>query len=182
MNMTTKVLLIVITIIVIGGLCATLIYYGDDIFGEQVTTTTSTEVSTVTQNAMPQEEVAYINTMNAFDAQVVVAINNINALLADPKLSDQTWANSMSAASGEIVRLYNAATQITVPNQTIAQFHNYYVNNVTTKYYMSLQFITTAITQGDTNSLQQAANYIAAGTQARTQYFNQLNSYVASYN
>ncbi|MDD4924743.1 MAG: hypothetical protein PHF74_07970, partial [Dehalococcoidales bacterium] len=123
MNLTTKVLLIVITIMVIGGLCATLIYYGDDIFGEQVTTTTSTEVSTVTQNAMPQEEVAYIQTMNAFDSQVVAAINNINTLLGNPQLSDQTWANSMSAASGEIVRLYNAATQITVPNQTIAQFH-----------------------------------------------------------
>jgi len=182
MNLTTKVLLIVITIMVIGGLCATLIYYGDDIFGARSTTTTTTEVSTVTQNVIPAEEAAYIQTMNAFDSQVVAAINNINALLANPLLSNQTWANSMSLASGEIVRLYNAATQITVPNQTIAQFHNYYVNNVTTKYYMSLQFITTAITQGDTNSLQQAANYIAAGTQARTQYFNQLNSYVASYN
>ncbi len=182
MDFMTKVILIILTILVIGGLCFTLVYFQDDIFGARSTTTTTTEVSTVTQNPIPQEEIAYIQAMNAFDSQVVAAINNINTLLGNPQLSDQTWVNSMSAASGEIMRLYIAATQINVPNQTMAQFHNYYVNNVTNKYYMSLQFITAAINEGNMGSLQQAANYISAGTQARTQFFNQLDSYVASYN
>jgi hypothetical protein len=180
MSLTTKILLIIITIMVIGGLCATLIYYGDDIFGEQMTTTTSIEVSTVTTNAVNEEEATYIQTMNVFDAQVVIAINNINALLGNPQLSDQTWANSMSVASGEIVRLYNAATQITVPNQTMAQFHNYYVNNVTRNLYQGVQLIAIAIQQGSSDTLTQAYQYIKTGSDSRTQYFSQLKSYVDS--
>lgn len=182
MNLITKVVLILATILIIGGGCFTLIYYQDDIFGPRITTTTTTEVSTITQNPMPADEVTYIQAMNIFDSQVVAAINNINGLLNSPQISDQGWANQMATASGEIVRLYNAATQIHVPNQTMAQFHNYYVNNVTNNLYMSLQFITTAINEGNESILSQAKNYISTGTQARVQFFNQLNSYVASYN
>jgi hypothetical protein len=167
---------------VIGGLCATLIYYGDDIFGVRSTTTTTTEVSTVTKNVLTEDEVAYIQTMNVFDSQVVAAINSINALMATPQLTDQTWANSMSVASGEIVRLYNASTQISVPNQTMAQFHNYYINNVTRNLYQGVQLIATAIQQNSSDTLNQAYQYIKTGGDARTQYFNQLNVYVASYN
>ena len=182
MDLMTKVILIILTILVIGGLCFTLIYFQDDIFGPRLTTTTSTEVSTVTQNAMPQEEVAYIQAMNVFDSQVVAAVNNINTLLSDPQLSDQIWADSMSIASGEIMRLYNAATQIYVPNQNMAQYHNYYINNVTRNLYQGVQLIATAIQQGSHDTLSQAFNYIKAGNDSRTQFFNQLNSYVASYN
>jgi hypothetical protein len=181
MNLITKVVLIFATILVIGGGCFTLVYFQDDIFGPRSTTTTTTEVSTITEGVMPADEATYIQTMNAFDSQVVAAINNINGLLNSPQISDQGWANSMSVASAEIIRLYNAATQIHVPNQTMAQFHNYYVNNVTNNLYMSLQFITTAINEGNATILAQAKNYISTGTQARVQYFNQMNSYVASY-
>jgi hypothetical protein len=181
MNLMTKVLLIALTVLVIGGLCATLIYYGDEIFGARSTTTTTIKVSTITGSGLPAEEATYIQTMNSFDSQVVAAINTINGLLNSPQISDQSWANSMSAASGEILRLYNAATQIHVPNQNMAQYHNYYVNNVTSNLYMSLQFITSAINEGNATYLSQAKNYITTGTLARTQYFNQLNSYVATY-
>ena len=180
MNLITKVVLIFATILIIGGGCFTLIYFKDDIFGARSTTTTTTEVSIITTGISP-EEATYIQTMNTFDSQVVAAIKAINGLLSNPQISDQAWADSMSVASGEIVRLYNAATQIAVPNQALAQCHNYYVNNVTNNLYMSLQFITSAINEGNVASLAQAKNYITAGNFARTQYFNQLSSYVASY-
>ena len=181
MNLTTKILLIIITIIVIGGLCATLIYYGDDIFGERSITTTTTEVITTTQNVLSEDETAYINEINVFDSQVVAAINSIKTLLSNPQLSDQIWANSMSVASGEIIRLYNASTQISVPNQTIAQFHNYYINNVTRNLYQGVQLISTAIQQGSNDVLTQAYQYINIGNESRTQYFSQLNTYVSSH-
>jgi hypothetical protein len=181
MNLITKIVLIAATILIIGGGCFTLIYFQDDIFGTRITHTTTTEVSTITQNPMPADEAAYINSINSHDAEVVAAINIINGLLANAQIADQGWANQMSAASGEFMNCYYAIRQISTPSR-LASFQQYYVDSALGNYYQAVQLIANAVQQSNSSLLVQASANINAGNTARIGFFNQLNAYVASYN
>jgi hypothetical protein len=129
---------------------------------------------------MPEDEVAYIETMNSSDSELVAAINSLNGVLSNPQISDQGWANQMSAASGEFMNCYYAIRQISTPTR-MSTFQQYYVDNVLGNYYQAVQLIATAIQQGSSSLLTQASANIIAGNQARVQFFSQLNSYVDSY-
>lgn len=182
MDLITKIILIIASVLIIGGLCFTLIYYSDDIFGARTTSTTTTEVSTITQGGMPEEDIAYVNSITSLDAEVVEAITDLNGLMAAPNISDQAWCNNMSFVHGEIIQLHDAATNMQVPNNTAAQLQTYYVNNVTRNLYQAVQWISSAIQQGNGDLLENAIAHLAAIEGARTNFFSQLNSYVASYN
>ncbi len=182
MDLTTKIVLIIASILIIGGLCFTLIYYRDDIFGARTTNTTTTEVSTITQGGMPENEIAYVDNITALDAEVVEAIKDLNELMATSQISDQTWSDSLSIVHGEIMRLHNSASNMQVPNDATAQLQTYYVNNVTRNLYQAVQWISSAIQQGNSELLENAIAHMKPLEGARTNFFNQLNSYVASYN
>jgi hypothetical protein len=189
MDSMTKGVLILLAVLIIGGACATLIYFQDDIFGPQVTTITTTEVSTITPTTtipadMSADELTYVQTLKSYDSSLVSWINNINSLLADPLITNQEWINGIATASGNVIGLYNAITQISVPSGPMSQFHSYYVNNVAKNYNTSIQYLTAAINEGkaDGANMGYAKAYIAAGTAARTQFFNSLNDYINSYN
>jgi predicted NAD-dependent protein-ADP-ribosyltransferase YbiA (DUF1768 family) len=103
--------------------------------------------------------------------------------LANPLITDQEWINGITTASGNVIGLYNAITQISVPSGAMSQFHSYYVNNVAKNYYTSTQYLMAAINEGkaDGANMSYAKAYIAAGTSARTQFFNELSEYINSF-
>ncbi|HAS04815.1 MAG TPA: hypothetical protein DCR71_03530 [Dehalococcoidia bacterium] len=182
MDLTTKIILIIASILIIGGLCFTLIYYRDDIFGERITSTTTTEISTITQDGMSEEEIAYVNSITSLDLELVEVITNLNDLMAAPNISDQDWCDSLSLVHGEIMQLHDAATKMQVPNNTAAQLQTYYVNNITRNLLQSVQWVSSAIQQGNVELLNNAIAHMEAIEGARANFFTQLNSYVASYN
>lgn len=182
MDLTTKIVLIIASVLIIGGLCFTLIYYRDDIFGERITNTTTTEVSTITQGGMPEEEIAYVENITALDDEVVEAIKDLNDLMATSQISDQAWCDSMSLVHGEIMQLHDSATKMQVPTDGAAQLQTYYVNNVTRNLYQAVVWISSAIQQTNSDLLDNAIAHMEAVDGARENFYNQLNSYVASYN
>jgi hypothetical protein len=184
MDSMTKGVLILLAVLIIGGACATLIYFQDDIFGPRYTTTTQVTTETTGAATMPAEEQTYIQTLKSYDSSLVSWVNNINSLLVNPLVTSQEWINGITIASGNIIGLYNTISQISPPSNVMSQFHNYYLNNVAKNYYMSIQYLTAAISEGkaDGANMGYAKAYIAAGTTARTQFFNSLNDYINSYN
>jgi hypothetical protein len=182
MDSMTRGVLILLTVLIIGGTCATLIYFQDDIFGPRYTTTTQVTTETTGEATMPAEDQTYIQTLNSYDSSLIAAVSTINSLLVNPLIDNQGWANSMAVPVGNVLGLYNVIAQIPASTTITMQMHYYYVNNVAGNYYTAVQFITAAISEGKTESLAYANAYIEAATQARANFFNQLNEYVNSFN
>lgn len=184
MNSTTKGVIIFIVILLIWGGGFVVYYFYDHQSPAPVQTisTTAIETSSTTKPTMPPEELVYVQTLQYYDASLIASVNTIISLLANPLVTSQAWADSIAIPVGNVLGLYNVIKQIPTSSNITVQLHNYYVNNVVGNYYVAVQFITTAITEGNTDSLRYANAYIEAGTQARTQFFSQLNEYIDSYN
>jgi hypothetical protein len=182
MPSATKGIIIFLTAVIVWCGVFVLIYFNTDQIPEQTAITTQTTASSdITQTSTPltSEEWAYMQTLEYYDNMVVSAVTAINTLLANPQISNETWAQQVANQAGIIVALNQTIAQIPTPGSM------YYAQTV---YLYAMGYYNTAvncavqgINMANASYLSFATAYMEAGTNARSQAITLLNDYMAAH-